>query len=270
MSLPSDDGYEMLRRGPDNETADRLLTGEEIPGYEAAAMFVADARRVTAPLPQPSAALAGILDEGLAVPAGTAGVVTAPPSRRTTRRMIEILAAKLAAAGLLAKTGIAAGAITLSATAAGATGNLPVVQDHVADAVATVGIDIPGGKAEAARDAIAGSEDDHGRVRGEKVSDAVKSDKADAARARADAARANAGAGVDDAGEAPVETPNSGGTGTADEASDGESTDGTGTADDYTDAAVDGSDNAEETPAPDTAPVPDQAPVPDAAGDRQP
>lgn len=280
MSVHSDDGNEMLRRGPDDETADRLLTGEEIPGFEAVAAFVADARRVSAPVPQPSAALARLLDEGLTV-TGAAGAVPAPPTRRTTRRMIEILAAKLAAAGLLAKTGIAAGALTISATAAGATGHLPVVQDQVADAVATVGLDIPGGRSAAARDAIESTEP--GRDRGKAVADAVKSsnagtegDAADAGKARATAGAANAdGAGdADTEAEAPVETPNSGGTDTAGTASTGASDTGTDTAGDSTDAAEAGSDNAdaapEETPAPESAPVPEDAPVPAPPAGRQP
>lgn len=285
MSVHSDDGNEMLRRGPDDETADRLLTGEEIPGFEAVAAFVADARRVSAPVPQPSAALARLLDEGLTV-TGAAGAVPAPPTRRTTRRMIEILAAKLAAAGLLAKTGIAAGALTVSATAAGATGHLPVVQDRVADAVATVGLDIPGGRSAAARDAIDSTEP--GPDRGKAVSDAVKNSnaddrgadaadgKADAGKARATAGRANAdGAGdADTEAEAPVETPNSGGTDTAGTASTGASDTGTDTAGDSTDADGAGSDNAdaapEETPAPESAPVPEDAPVPAPPAGRQP
>lgn len=294
MSSYGDDEYEMLRRGPDTETADRLLTGEEIPGHEAAAAFVADARRVvSAPVPQPSAALARILDEGLTV-TGPTGVVPAQNTRRNPRRMIEILAAKLAAAGLLAKTGIAAGALTIGATAAGATGNLPVVQDQVADAVATVGVDIPGGKSTAARDAIDSTEP--GRDRGRAVSDAVKNSnaddrgasdaadaadgKADAGRANADAGRANADAGpanADDAGEAPVATPNEGGTDTAGTASDGASDTGTDTAATYTDAPEAGSGNAdaapEETPAPESAPVPEDAGAPDETpgpGDRRP
>lgn len=61
--------------------------------------------------------------------------------------MIELLLAKLASAGLVAKAGLTAGALTLSATAAATTGVLPdPVQDRAADAVQRVmGIDIPGG-----------------------------------------------------------------------------------------------------------------------------
>lgn len=272
----------MLRRGPDDETADRLLSGEALPGFEVVAAFVADARRVATPTPTPTVTLARVLSEGLRPVHVTEDITPTAPTRKKPRMLVETVLAKLAAAGLVAKTGLAAGAITLSATAAGATGHLPVVQDEVADAVATMGVDLPGGKAAAARAAIDGSEPGSGR--GRAVSDAVKSDRAgerapdghgrgaetesrpavDTGRPadpRADRPAGRPATG----GPGAVETPAGGGSSTAADASNGGSAEGTTTAGERT-AAADadagaanadaGAANAEDAPVPAPAPAP--------------
>lgn len=149
MTMAGDYPDEMFRRTDLTDDAiEQLLAGRPAAGHEALAAFVEDVRSATAgPLPEASAALATAFAEGLSIEAIEAPAHPAPAPKRRTKRMIELLLAKLAAAGLVAKTGLAAGALTLGATAAAATGALPdAAQDPVADGVERVlGMNIPGG-----------------------------------------------------------------------------------------------------------------------------
>jgi len=153
---------EMLRRPLNDEAIEALLAGRPTDDQDLApvASLFSDLRGLattTAPVPTPG--LAAVLAGGFSPEKGdllatAASNVTGPapqaaglPKRRR-RNMIEVLLAKLASAGLVAKAGLTAGALTLSATAAATTGVLPdPVQDRAADAVERVmGIDIPGGR----------------------------------------------------------------------------------------------------------------------------
>lgn len=162
MSTFDDYDDEMLRRPLNDEAIEALLAGRPTDAQDLApvASLFADLRDLastTAPAPAPG--LAAVLAGGFSPEKGdllatAASNVTGPapqaaglPKRRR-RNMIEVLLAKLASAGLVAKAGLTAGALTLSATAAATTGVLPdPVQDRAADAVERVmGIDIPGGR----------------------------------------------------------------------------------------------------------------------------
>ena len=128
MTMAGDYPDEMFRRTDLTDDAiEQLLTGCPAAGHEALAAFAEEVRAASAEvLPEPSAALATAFAEGLSVETIEAPAHRAPAPKRRTKRMIEVLLAKLAAAGLLAKAGLAAGAITLGATAAAATGAVDI------------------------------------------------------------------------------------------------------------------------------------------------
>ena len=123
MRGPGDYENEMFRRNDfDDDTIENILAGRPAAGQEPLASFVTDVRTAAeGPLPEASAALTAVFAEGLSIEV-QAPVHLAPAPKRRTKRMIELLLAKLAAAGLVAKAGLAAGALTLGATAAAATG----------------------------------------------------------------------------------------------------------------------------------------------------
>lgn len=161
MSTGGDYPDEMFRRPLDDEAIDSLLAGRPPAGLESLVAFVEDVHLAAAvSVPEPTVALAAVFAAGLStekgdLPVTAAGNVPGPASQvaglpKRSKTVIEVLLAKLAAAGLVAKTGLAAGALTLGATAAAATGNLPEpAQDRVADAVEHVGLNIPGGSEKA-------------------------------------------------------------------------------------------------------------------------
>ncbi len=169
MSTFDDYDDEMLRRPLDDKAIEALFAGRPTDDRDLAplASLFAELRDLaTTTAPAPSPGLAAVLAGGFSPEKGdllatAASNVTGPapqaaglPSRRR-RNMIEVLLAKIASAGLVAKAGLTAGALTLSATAAAATGVLPdPVQDRAADAVERVmGIDIPGGSEDRRKDA---------------------------------------------------------------------------------------------------------------------
>lgn len=137
-----DDVGEMIRRPRlDDRTADALFSGRLPADREDLADVAAFADRVrmvasetSTPVPNP--ALAAVLADGLStegdLPATVGSDASAPavqasrlPNRRRTKRMLELLVAKVAGISLLAKTGVAAAAIVAGTTGAGLTGNLP-------------------------------------------------------------------------------------------------------------------------------------------------
>lgn len=221
----------------DDGTADRLLAGlvepdDAPPGYAEVARVV---RAAGAP-----AAAGELAREREAVFAAAAAAVRARPSGsvlRTPRRskvrpkLYRAKVAGLVVAGTLAGT-----------TGLAAAGALPdPAQDVASDVLARVGITVPAG-------------DDHPAGTGSDVSetatttDATGVDKGAEISTAASGGMSQAGeqgAGQASAGAAPVDTPNDGGTGTADQASDGASEAGTNTADESSDGhSEDGSDNA--------------------------
>lgn len=151
-----DDGGEMLRRDRlDERTADAVLTGRrgQPEGDDLAdlAAFVAAVRsEATMAAARPNATLAEVLAHGVSAQKGDLPVtaasnvngpatqVSGPPKWRI-RRMLEIIATKLAALGLAGKAGIAGATVLAATTGAGAAGVLPdTLQDRVADAVSAV------------------------------------------------------------------------------------------------------------------------------------
>ncbi|MEX1163579.1 MAG: hypothetical protein WEB03_08370 [Nitriliruptor sp.] len=138
-----DDVGEMTRHPRlDDRSADALFSGRLPADREDLADVAALAERVRlaasqAPTPLPNAVLAAVLADGLAtdesdLPVTVRRGATAPAVRGTGRSnprrkktMLELLIAKLAGLGLLAKTGIAGAAVLAGATGAGFTGSLP-------------------------------------------------------------------------------------------------------------------------------------------------
>ena len=221
----------------DDGTADRLLAGlvdpdDAPPGYAEVARLV---RAAGAP------ATAGELDRELEAVAAAATALRARPSGsvlRTPRRskmkpkLYRAKVAGLIVAGTLAGT-----------TGLAAAGALPdAAQDVASDVLARVGITVPAGDDDPASSAsrvarIATRTELNGVDKGARISTAASGGMSQAGD--------HGGLGSAAAGAAPVDTPNDGGTDTADDASDGASESGTDTADDSSDGhSEDGSDNA--------------------------
>ena len=138
MSDAGDYGDEMFRRTHlDDETAERILTGNSVAGWESVASLAEDARLARMAPPAPSAALATLFAEGFSTDKGDLLVTAAsnvpgpapqaaglPKWRK--KNVIEVLLAKIAAAGVIAKTAAAAGAVAVAATGVAATGAVEV------------------------------------------------------------------------------------------------------------------------------------------------
>lgn len=189
--------------------------------------------------------------------AATARISVEPTTGTTRKRLMitKVLTTKLAA--------VTAVLVFTATGAAAATGTLPdAAQDGVAKAAGHVGINLPDSANDKARDATedrgqdsggAPSEENHGTdVSGVATeTEATGADKgaeisttARDGHGRAPAASPDTPAATGtDSNPAPVDTPNPGGTATADGASDGASSTGTSTAND---AADDASANADD------------------------
>jgi hypothetical protein len=234
MSLWSDLEREMTRLPIDVDTADRLLAGsvapeDAPPGYEPVAALLAAVR--------PEQAYDGFLREDETVAAVAAILRSSPittprPQRRSFVPRLK-LATAFATIALAGTTGLAFA------------GSLPGAAQDVASAMlANVGVSVPGPNEHAG---------DHPNVRGHSADVAVEPSSSGKGAEISDLATSTDLTGVDkgaaistlasdgksqagqhgQAGEehgAPVATPNTGGTGTADTASGGNSADGTATA----------------------------------------
>jgi hypothetical protein len=228
MSLPGDYADEMQRLPLDLDTADRLLGGSVLaedapPGYAGVALSLAEVDTGGEEV-DPSADLVALL---------AAAVRSSPVQETTSRRRSFVsrikFAAALAAAALVGTTGLA-----LAGTLPGA------AQDIASAMLAKAGVTVPGPNENAG---------DHPNTRGtslesnvpvtpssagkgSEISDFATSDLSGLEKGAAVSTAASGGkskAGEDHA--APVETPNAGGSATADTASGGASSAGTTKAD---------------------------------------
>jgi len=139
---PGDHDSEMLRRDRlDDRTADAVLAGHAGHAPDDAladlAAFVEGVRaEATTGSARPNAMLAAVLAHGISAEKGELPVtaasnvngpvtqVSGPPKRRT-RKMLELITAKLAALSLVAKAGVAGAAVVATSAGAGAAGVLP-------------------------------------------------------------------------------------------------------------------------------------------------
>jgi hypothetical protein len=223
MSLPSDYTDEMHRLPLDLDTADRLLGGSVLaedapPGYAGLALFLAEVDAGGEEV-VPSEDLVALL--ATAVRSSSNQTTTSP--RRSFVPRIKFAAA-LAAAVLVGTTGLA-----LAGTLPGA------AQDVASETLAKVGVTVPGPNSNAGdHPNTRGSFSEHTTLtptssgKGSEISDLATSDLSGLEKGAAVSTAASGGkskAGEDHA--APVETPNAGGTATADTASDGASSAGT-------------------------------------------
>ncbi|MBS3941203.1 MAG: hypothetical protein KG028_09625 [Actinobacteria bacterium] len=138
-----DDEGEMTRRPRlDDRTADAVFSGrlpadrEDLADVAALAETLRAAASAT-PAPVPTASLNAMLQDGLSIENGdlpvTVGSNAAAPATQGARlpnwrrksMLLEMIIAKVAGISLLAKTGVAAAAITAGATGVAVTGNLP-------------------------------------------------------------------------------------------------------------------------------------------------
>lgn len=233
----------------DDRTADRLLAGavepaDAPPGFAASAQLFGQAGAFEPVDPDP-AFLTVLADTAAATPHTV-------PTRRKKTMLAQLLSAKVAAA---------AATVVLSATgAAAATGTLPdAAQSAVADAVSHIGVNIenpsedhPTGTTDNPTDADEHGDTVSGTARNTDSTGAEKGAEI-STTARGDHVQAPAATGAED-NPGGVDTPNSGGTGTASTASEGASD----AAGDHTpDQADAGSSNAEDTPAPEDTPAAD-------------
>jgi hypothetical protein len=227
MSLEGDYLGEMQRMSLDLDTADRLLAGHVVaedapPGYaRVAALVTADW----------TAEADGVDPAFLTLLAATVRPSPAPkagPRRRPIMPRIK-LAAALTVTALAATTGLAFA------------GGLPgAAQDIASDMLAKAGVTVPGPNSNAGEHpSTRGSSSEQsgatptsrGKGKGSEISDIARSDLTGLDKGAAVSTAASDGksrAGQEHG--APFSTPNSGGTATADTASDGHSTDGTGQA----------------------------------------
>jgi hypothetical protein len=223
MSLPSDYTDEMQCLPLDLDTADRLLGGSVVaedapPGYAGVAVFLAEVDGGGEEV-IPSEDLVALL---------AAAVRSSPTQKATSSRRSFVprikIAAALAAAALVGTTGLA-----LAGTLPGA------AQDVASEMLAKVRVTVPGPNSNAGEHPnTRGSSSEHTTVttassgKGAEISDLATSDLSGLDKGAAVSRAASGGkskAGQDHA--APVETPNAGGTETADTASGGASSAGT-------------------------------------------
>jgi hypothetical protein len=211
---------EMQRLSLDVETADRLLAGsvapeDAPPGYA----------RLASLLREPP--IDDVLVDADFVARLAAAVRSSPTTERPSRRSIMPrikLAAALAVTALVGTTGLAFA------------GSLPGAAQDVASAMlAKAGVTVPGPNSNAGdHPSTRGSSSEHTGAtptssgKGSEISDIARSDLTEVEKGAAVSTAASDGKSR--AGEehsAPVATPNPGGSGTADTASNGHSTDGT-------------------------------------------
>lgn len=268
MTIPGDDTDEMFRRHHlDDVTIDRILSGRAVTGENELVSFVEDVHIATTGTPVPTAALLGVFAEGLShvkgdLSATTASNVTGPElqaaglPQRKKKNMLEIALAKLASAALVAKLGVAAGAMTLAGTAAAATGTLPdPAQDFASDAAARAGITIP---------ASEGRQDAEHRQDADRRQDAEN--RKDADEVTEGEAPENYGTSVSDSAKsgAPQEDGRTFGETTASNAPKAPQATEAPTADDNP-----GTDARSEAPAPEQTPTAEENPGSDASGEAQ-
>jgi hypothetical protein len=244
MSLPSDYKDEMQRLPLDLETADRLLGGSVLaedapPGYAGVALFLAEVDLGGKDV-VPSEDLVALL----------AAAVRSSPAQETRSRRRSFVsrtkfAAALAVAALVGTTGLA-----LAGTLPGA------AQDVASEMLAKVGVTVPGPNENAGDHPNTRGPSSESNVpatltsagKGSEISDLATSDlsgleKGAAVSTAASGGKSRAGANH----PAPVETPNAGGTATADIASGGASSAGTSEADEASGGhSSAGSENADE------------------------
>lgn len=109
-----------------------LLAGRRVPSAAEGLVAFADGVRATAArAPRPSAALADLLATGLLTDQSSAPAPRAAArSRRRSSRMFLAFFAKIAAAGVAAKTAVVGGVVVVGLSTAGFTGNLPDPVQH--------------------------------------------------------------------------------------------------------------------------------------------
>jgi hypothetical protein len=221
MSLERDYPGEMQRLSLDVETADRLLAGsvapeDAPPGYARVSSLLTAEPRID-----------DVVADADFVAMLAATVRSSPTTERPSRRRIMPrikLAAAFAATALLGTTGLALA------------GSLPgAAQDIASDMLAKTGITVPGPSSNAGdHPSTRGSSSEQSGAtptssgKGGEISDIARSDLTGLEKGAAVSTAASDG--KSQAGQehgAPVSTPNSGGTATADSASDGHSTQGT-------------------------------------------
>lgn len=231
MSLPSDYTGEMQRLPLDLDTADRLLGGsiapaDTPPGYSGVAAFLVGLDSQGEEITPPD----GFVSV-LAATVRSSPVEKRRPSRKTILPRIK-LAAALTFAALVGTTSLAFA------------GSLPGAAQDIASAMlAKAGVSVPGPNSNAGdHPNTRGSSESNTTVtptsagKGSEISDLATSDlhgleKGAAVSTAASGGMSRAGQGH----AAPIETPSTGGTGSADTASDGASSPGTTEADQASD-----------------------------------
>jgi hypothetical protein len=225
MTLDGDYPGEMQRLSLDVDTADRLLAGsvapeDAPPGYARLSSLLA--------LEPP---MEDVIADADFVAMLAATVRSSPTTERPSRRSIMPrikLAAALAVTALVGTTGLAVA------------GSLPgAAQDIASTMLEKVGVTVPGPNSNAGKHpSTRGSSSEHSGAtptssgKGSEISDIARSDLTGLDKGAAVSTAASDGksrAGQEHG--APVATPNTGGTGTADTASDAHSTEGTAKAD---------------------------------------
>jgi hypothetical protein len=229
MSLESDYPGEMQRMSLDLDTADRLLAGrvspeDAPPGYSRVAALL------TTGWPADATAIDPVFAAVLAATVRSSPLTTMRPSRRSIMPRIK-LAAAFTAMALATTTGLAFA------------GSLPgAAQDIASEMFAKAGVTVPGPNSNAGdHPATRGPASEQPAAttttttssgKGSEISEIARSDLSGLDKGAA--VSTTASDGKSRAGEehnAPVTTPNPGGTGAADTASDGHSTKGTVKAD---------------------------------------
>ena len=232
MTLDADCTGEMQRLSLDVDTADRLLAGS-VPPQDAPPGYARLSAYLAMESPADDVAVDADFVEMLAAIVRSSPT-TEKPSRRSIMPRIK-LAAALAVTALVGTTGLAFA------------GSLPgAAQDIASDMLAKAGVTVPGPNSNAGEHpSTRGSSSEHSGAtpassgKGSEISDIARSDldgldKGVAVSTAASDGKSQAGqhgSAGENAHGAPVPTPNTGGTGTADTASAGHSTEGTAKAD---------------------------------------
>jgi hypothetical protein len=253
MTFWSDMEYEGYRVPLDLDTADRLLAGTVAP-EDAPPGYAGVARMLDVATAEPNYGELGREAEMVALIAATvrSSPRTDSSSSRRSRMSFALsrrrVTAALVAAGLACSAGLASA------------GALPgAAQGIASDMLAKVGITVPDPNEHAG---------DHPAVRGTSADDPATTGKGSdisdlatttelsgvekgaaistaASNGKSQAGQHGSASVASSTSKAPVATPNSGGTGTADTASDGQSSSGTATADEASDGhSTAGSENA--------------------------
>jgi hypothetical protein len=253
MTFWSDLEYEGYRVPLDLDTADRLLTGAVAP-EDAPPGYASVARMLDVASAEPTYDELGREAETVALIAATVRSSSRTDSSSPRRSFMPFalsrprLTAALVAAGLACSAGLASA------------GALPgAAQQVAADMLAKVGISVPGSNEHA---------NDHPSLRGTSAEEHATTGKGSdiselatttelsgvekgaaistaASNGKSQAGQNGSASAASSASQARVPTPNGGGTGTADTASDGKSSSGTATANEASDgASAAGSGNA--------------------------